>query len=79
MEKKRKAKWQNDYIAKAYDRIQIVVPKGRKNDIENYVKIRNESINGLVNDLLRQVLNMTEEEWKASPSFSALEDNAEKI
>jgi len=78
MEKKRKAKWQNDYIAKAYDRIQIVVPKGRKNDIENYVKGRNESINGLVNDLLRHVLNMTDEEWKGSPSFLSDEDNADK-
>ena len=79
MEKKRKAKWQNDYIAKAYDRIQIVVPKGRKLDIENHVKAHGQSINGLVNDLLRQALCMTEDEWREVSVFSGATDKTEKL
>ena len=34
----RKAKWQNDYIAKAYDRINLTVPKGQKEAIQEAAK-----------------------------------------
>ena len=64
MEKKRKAKWQNDYIAKAYDRIQIVVPKGRKATVEKLAASHNESVNGFVNSLIRNAAGMSEVEWK---------------
>ena len=52
--------------AKAYDDLRIRVPKGRRLDIEAYAKIKGESVNGLVNNLLREALEMTEEEWKQS-------------
>ena len=57
----------NKYNAANYDSLRIVVPKGRKADIEAYVNSNTNasSINGLVNNLLREVMNMTEEEWKA--------------
>ena len=56
----------NRYNAKAYDRIQLVVPKGIKQAIEEHAKSKGESINGLINALLRADMGMTEEEWKRS-------------
>ena len=56
----------NRYNAKAYDRIQLVVPKGIKQAIEARAKSKGESVNGLINALLRADMGMTEEEWKRS-------------
>ena len=54
----------NRYNAKAYDRVPIIVPKGRKADIEAHASDKGRSVNGLVNDLLRQELGgLTEAEW----------------
>jgi len=50
--------------AKAYDDLRIRVPKGRRADIEAYVKERGLSTNGVVNQLLREFLGMSEEDWK---------------
>lgn len=55
----------NRYNAKAYDQLPIRVPKGRKAAIDAYAKERGESVNGLVNNALRELLGMSEEEWKA--------------
>lgn len=66
MDKKRKAKWQNDYIARAYDRINLTVPKGRKSTIEALASEHNESVTGFINGLLRHAAGMTEKEWKES-------------
>ena len=52
------------YMAANYDEMKIRVPKGRKAEIDAYVKEHGESINGLVNKLLRETLGKTEEEWK---------------
>lgn len=54
----------NKYNAAKYDSLRIVVPKGRKATIEAYVKEKGESVNGLVNALLREKLNLSEEDWK---------------
>ena len=63
--KRANKKWNDENQAKRYDRIQLVVPKGRKNDIDEYAKSQGESVNGLMNNLLREALGMSEEEWKA--------------
>ena len=52
--------------AKNYDDIRVRVPKGRKKDIEAYAKKCGESVNGLVNEYLRNTLSMSEEDWKRS-------------
>lgn len=57
----------NNFAKKAYDNLRIVVPKGRKTDVEAHAKAKGESVNGLVNNLLRSDLGMTEEEWKERP------------
>ena len=44
----RKAKWQNDYIARTYDRINLTVPKGEKDKIKAFAESKGESVNGFV-------------------------------
>lgn len=44
----RKAKWQNDYISKAYDRINLTVPKGEKDKIRAHAESRGESVNAFI-------------------------------
>jgi len=48
----RKAKWQNDYIARTYDRINLTVPKGKKEVIQAVAKQNGESVNALINRLI---------------------------
>lgn len=50
--------------AKAYDDLRIRIPKGRREDVEAYAKEHGESVNGLVNGFLRDILNISEEDWK---------------
>ena len=50
--------------AKAYDDVRVRIPKGRKADVEAYAKQQGESVNGMINNYLRCVLNMSEEDWK---------------
>ena len=54
----------NKYNAANYDSLRIVVPKGRKNDVEAFAKEQGESVNGLVNSLLRSAMGWNEEDWK---------------
>ena len=54
----------NKYNAKAYDRINIAVPKGKKTAIENHVKGQGETVNSFVNRLIRADMGLTETEWK---------------
>ena len=62
------------YNEKAYDRLAITIPKGRKETIDAYAKQEGISINGLVNRLLRETVGLTEEEWK-----DTLEVEADKV
>lgn len=39
----------NRYIAKTYDRINLTVPKGKKERIQNYAQSVGESVNGFIN------------------------------
>lgn len=59
---------QNKYNAKAYDRLAIVVPKGRKADLDTHAKAKGESINSLVNTLLREDMGLSVAEWKEKPT-----------
>ncbi len=52
------------YNEKAYDRLAITIPKGKKSVVEEYAKANGESVNGLVNNLLRAAVGLSEEEWK---------------
>ena len=39
----------NKYIAKAYDRINLTVPKGKKDTIQAHAEAQGESVNGFIN------------------------------
>ena len=52
------------YVKNNYDSFLVRVPKGRKEDIEAYAKAQGESVNGLMNKLVREAMNQSEEEWK---------------
>lgn len=54
------------YVKNNYDSFLVRVPKGRKEEIESFAKERGESVNGLMNMLLRDAMQKTEEEWKRS-------------
>ena len=57
----------NKWIGKAYDRINLTIPKGRKSTVEARAKEGGESVTGYINGLLRADLGLTEEEWKGGP------------
>jgi predicted HicB family RNase H-like nuclease len=53
---KRKAEWQNNYIAKTYDRINLLVPKGTKETIKVLAESNGESLNGFVNRAIEEAM-----------------------
>ena len=52
------------YVKNNYDRIEVKVPKGMKAAVEAHAKARGESVNGLINALLRADMGISEAEWK---------------
>ena len=49
----------NRYISKAYDRINLTVPKGKKVAIQNRADALGESVNGYINRLIDTDLQET--------------------
>lgn len=54
----------NRYAAKAYDRVSLLIPKGQKQAVEAHAKGKGQSVNGLVNELLRADMGLSEDAWK---------------
>lgn len=52
---------QNKYIAKAYDRINLTVPKGKKDAIQAHAESHGESVNGFINRAIDQQMERDEE------------------
>lgn len=52
----RKAEWQNNYIAKKYDRINLTVDKGRKDIIKAHADHHSESLNGFINRAITETM-----------------------
>lgn len=46
----------NKYIAKAYDRINLTVPKGDKEDIQAFATAHGESVNGFIGRAIAQAM-----------------------
>lgn len=51
---KTSAKSINKYIAKAYDRINLTVPKGKKDAIKAHAESKGMSLNGYINSLINK-------------------------
>lgn len=54
----------NKWISKAYDRINLTVPKGRQAVIKAHAEAQGESVNGYINTLIRGDMGFSEDEWK---------------
>lgn len=52
----RKAKWQNDYIARTYDRINLTVEKGKKDIIKAHAESMGESVNAFINRAIDETM-----------------------
>lgn len=53
----RKAKWQNDYIARTYDRINLTVPKGMKEELKLHADLFDEgSVNAFINRAIKEAI-----------------------
>lgn len=63
---KKQTEWSRAFNEKAYDRLAVTVPKGRKATVEALAAESGQSVNGLINELLRAAAGLTEDEWKAS-------------
>lgn len=46
----------NRYIAKSYDRINLTVPKGKKERIQNFAQSIGESVNGFINRAIDEAM-----------------------
>ena len=44
-----KVAYNNSYNLKAYDRINLTLPKGRKEELKAHAESRGESVNGFIN------------------------------
>ena len=66
-QKSKVTQYKNRFNSERYDSLRIVVPKGRKSEIEVHAQSKGLSVNGLVGELLRADMDMTEEEWKRKP------------
>ncbi len=52
----RKAKWQNDYISRTYDRINLTVEKGKKDIIKAHAESKGESVNAFINRAIDETM-----------------------
>ena len=53
---KASTKAQNKYISKAYDRINLTMPKGKKETVQNHVAQRGESVNSFINRAIDEAI-----------------------
>ena len=58
--------YKQKFNEQAYDRLAITIPKGQKQAVEAHAQSKGESVNGLVNALLRADMGLTLEEWKGN-------------
>lgn len=53
---------QNKYIAKAYDRINLIVPKGEKETIKTHAESNGESLNSFINRAIDETMERDNKE-----------------
>ncbi len=50
--KERSIKYKNEFIANTYDRVNLTIPKGTKEQIQEYARKQGLSLNGYINKLI---------------------------
>lgn len=63
------------FVEKNYARISVTIPKIQEDRVKEYAQSVGESVNGLINVLLRADMGMDEREWKVP----GVRDNSETI
>lgn len=58
---KASTKAQNKYISKAYDRINLTVEKGKKEQIKLHAESNGESVNGFINRVINEAIERERE------------------
>ena len=56
------------YVKENYARLNIKVPKAQETAIKAHAESKGQSVNGLVNELLRADMGVSEADWKAKPA-----------
>ena len=56
----------NRYMAKAYDRISLIVAKGKKDIVKTHAEARSESVNGFINRAIDEAIERDESAPAAS-------------
>jgi len=56
-----KSEYKNEWIAKAYDRINLTVPKGRKDVIKSHAEAKGESVNAFINRAIDETMERERE------------------
>ena len=56
----------NKYAAKAYDRINIALPKGRKAELQAHAQARGESLNGFIGRAIAEAVERDKRDSVAS-------------
>lgn len=51
----------NKYMKENYDRINLTVPKGKKEQIKEHAESRGESVNGFINRAIDETINRDKE------------------
>lgn len=51
-----KVAYNNDFNAKNYDRISLMIPKGEKEKIKAFAEAKGESLNGFINRLISEAM-----------------------
>jgi len=68
-EKAAAIKYNNEFIKQAYDRINLTVPKGRKEEIQNAAAQNSESVNAFINRLIDAELERVKGDVTPGDSF----------
>ena len=56
----------NRYMAKAYDRISLIVPKGKKDIVKTHAEAHSESVNGFINRAIDETMERDKIDSEAS-------------
>lgn len=52
----KKSEYRNDWISKTYDRINLTVPKGRKEAVKAHAESQGESLNAFINRAITETM-----------------------
>lgn len=57
-----KSEYRNSWIASAYDRINLTVPKGKKDKIKTHAEGKGESVNAFINRAIDETISRDAQE-----------------